>query len=279
MVVGRVGSVPPPDSPTRRAAAPFEHALADADFRARVRRGYAGEHDLLDALWWLSHPDDPGASGAPPPGSLLSVARRTLYAPGHVAGGAERYAAAVERERRDRDSLLAAVAAAGRPARTTSEPSVPIGPSAAIPSPDVASEGAGRLRSWVEGTLVVSLAVMALLGWSRGTGGTAPVGRDGVVVEVNGATGDALAVFEAGDVHSDVRFHRLAVVEGTAVVARRTKGLVCLEVRAGGATSAACHPIAAFRSRGLELPFPTGSEVVDNVRWAPDGRLTLSTIR
>jgi hypothetical protein len=263
---------------------PYEHAMADAGFRARVDRGYAGEHDLFDALWWLSHPDDIAPSGAQSPRQLLSLARRSLYGHEPATPEVERYAIAAERERSDREGLVAAVAAAER-----AEPEPPTGAVETTAPPGVGAMPAvsTRSRSWRfrwGSVLVTALAVVAVLGWSRGPALPGVPARSTVVVEVATDSVDALGLFAgtAGEgPQPRIRSRRLAVVAGTAVIAQLTKGLVCLHLAdpGGRATaSGACRSIAEFRASGLEVPFPTGSAVLDDVRWLPDGRLQLVTV-
>jgi hypothetical protein len=266
-----------------RPVPPYQHALIDADFCARVGREYAGEHDVLDALWWLSHPDDIGPSGASSPRRLLSIARRSLYGHEPAATEVQGYAIAAERERSDRERLVAAVAAAER-----AEPEPPAVEADTGAPPDVAAMPAvpARLRWWRFrwGTvLVTTLAVVAVLGWSRAPALPAAPARSTVLVDVTTDSVDALKLFAgtAGEgPQPRVRTRQLAVVARTAVIARLTKGLVCLnlsDLRDRRTVSGACRPIPEFRTSGLEVPFPTGSAVLE-VRWLPDGRLRLVTV-
>ncbi len=52
----------------------YDRALAEPRFLRAVRDAYAGPGDLLDALWWLEHPHEPGPSGAPPPAATTAEA-------------------------------------------------------------------------------------------------------------------------------------------------------------------------------------------------------------
>jgi hypothetical protein len=133
------------------------------------------------------------------------------------------------------------------------------------------------------GPVVAILAAFAVLGWTRPALDPASAESDGhrsreVVLETRTATSDALSVFAptTASQGAPVRERRLATIAGSTIVAVRANGLVCLELRRGGATSGACRVVAGFRVTGLELPFPTGSGDVGEVRWFPDGRLRLS---
>jgi hypothetical protein len=272
------------DAADRPVLPPYEHAVTDAGFCARVASRYAGEHDLLDALWWLDHPDDLAPSGAPSPRRLLSIARRSLYDRQPAPTDLERYTSAADRERSDRTVLVAAVAAAESAEPEPPEVEVQTDAAQADVAPVPAGPARPRSRSlrfrW-GAVLLTALAVVAVLGWSRGLALPAAIARSTVLVEVSTVPVDALPLLvgTAGKVPEPrVRLRRLAVVAGTAVIARLTKGIVCLELRGRGTMSGACRPVAEFRARGLQLPFPTGSDALDEVRWLPDGRLQLVTV-
>jgi hypothetical protein len=252
----------PPGAAAPRTAAPYEHALADAAFRERVRLGYVGEHDVLDALWWLEHPDDAGPSGAAPPNRLLTIARRSLYGPRPT--DSDHYALAALQEQADRERLLVAVRVA-----------------AAEPPPTAAAAPARRsVVIWAACTAVLgALVAAALLAGDR----PAPVAavappRASVAVELAVVPGDELAADPAGP-RPPVLTRRLATVGDTQILAELTRGLMCLELRTDASGAFTCRSIAAFRLHGLEVPFPTGSDDLEGVQWLPDGRLRLSIVR
>jgi len=48
----------------------YSRAQRDPDFLATVRQAYVGRLDVLNALWWKSHPADAAPDGTP---SLLNA--------------------------------------------------------------------------------------------------------------------------------------------------------------------------------------------------------------
>jgi hypothetical protein len=260
-----VGRVAVSAWPAAGPSAPYERALGDPGFLERVARRYGGRHDLLDALWWLDHPGQPGPSGAAPPLAALAGARRTLYARDTSPGAVARYTAAAAVEAADRSALLEAIAEAER-------------------SQAAAAAGQGDRRprtprGWRGSVLAAVLGGVALLGWSRATQPAPVDAGERVVLEVRTGSGDALAVFRPAPTWERLDERRLAVLGRATVVGQLRRGLVCLELRSGGAASGACRTVTGFRRDGLEVPFPTGSAEVGELRWFPDGRLRISIPR
>lgn len=65
----------------------YERATRDPLFLSAVRKAHAGRWDVLDALWWESHPMDPSPSGsAAPAAQLRDLQRRLFSAAGDAAG-------------------------------------------------------------------------------------------------------------------------------------------------------------------------------------------------
>lgn len=91
----------------------YDRALAEPRFLRAVRNAYAGPADLLDALWWLDHPLEPGPSGARPPAAAAAEARRALYGRTPPANALERYRAAADLEAETRSAVAAALSAIG----------------------------------------------------------------------------------------------------------------------------------------------------------------------
>jgi hypothetical protein len=134
----------------------------------------------------------------------------------------------------------------------------------------------GRGRAWAAATAAVALASLALVGWTRSTTAQAPTPSRVVLIESSPATSDALSVFSSTTAPTyGVMEHRLALVAGTSVIGKLTRGFVCLELQTGSTVASACRTILSFRRRGLDLPLPTGSREVGGVRWSPDGRVRL----
>src|SRR5215212_1191572 len=97
---------------TGGAGSPYERALTEPRFLRAVRAAYAGPDDLLDALWWLEHPLEPGPSGARPPAEEAAAARRALYGRSVPPEALEQYRRAADREAETRAAVVAALAAA-----------------------------------------------------------------------------------------------------------------------------------------------------------------------
>jgi hypothetical protein len=76
-----------------------------------VQAAYVGPDDLLDALWWLEHPLEPGPSGARPPAADAAEARRALYGRSAPHDALQRYRAAADREAETRAAIASALAA------------------------------------------------------------------------------------------------------------------------------------------------------------------------
>lgn len=91
----------------------YERALAEPRFLRAVRDAYAGPADLLDALWWLDRPQEPGPSGARPPAATTAEARRALYSRTPPPDALDRYRAAADLEAETRSAVAAALAAIG----------------------------------------------------------------------------------------------------------------------------------------------------------------------
>ena len=91
----------------------YERAMAQPRFLRAVRAAYTGGEDVLDALWWLEHPDEPGPTGAVGPAAAVAEARRALYARSVPAFALERFRAASEHEIAMRSAILSALVAVG----------------------------------------------------------------------------------------------------------------------------------------------------------------------
>jgi hypothetical protein len=61
------------------AARLFDRASADTDFEQKLRAGYLGRHDVLDALWWLGHPFTTSPRGVMDPASQLRELQRAAF--------------------------------------------------------------------------------------------------------------------------------------------------------------------------------------------------------
>ena len=264
----------PAEPPSDRRVAPYAHALADAAFRDRVERRYQGTHDRLDALWWLQHPQEAGPSGTPSPDLTLRALRSSLYGRSPAEGAVARFAALEAAEAADSEALEAALREAEPlPVATAAAPQPPA-------SEPVPQRRKRRWRRWAAASVAAALGALALAGWARGAGATAAAPDRVLLFETGAATGDALSVFSSGTTpRLGVLERRLALVGRTAVSASLTRGIVCLELQTGRSVAGTCRTVASFSRHGLELPFPTGSSEVGEVRWFPDGRLRLVEAR
>lgn len=65
----------------------YGRARRDAAFLQRVRDADTGRWDVLDALWWHSHPFEPAPSGIPAPAAELRELKRRLFSQDGDASG------------------------------------------------------------------------------------------------------------------------------------------------------------------------------------------------
>jgi hypothetical protein len=77
-------------APAQGDGDPYSRALQDSEFLEHIRSTYVGGHDALDALWWLSHPNDSGPSGAPPPSARLHALQHRLFSANGDSLGSDR---------------------------------------------------------------------------------------------------------------------------------------------------------------------------------------------
>lgn len=64
------------ESPAERL---LEQASGDPEFEAKLRAGYHGRHDVLDALWWAAHPLTSTPRGVANPASALRDLQRAAF--------------------------------------------------------------------------------------------------------------------------------------------------------------------------------------------------------
>jgi hypothetical protein len=97
---------------TGRAAEPagaYRSALSRPRFLRALRAAYDGPDDVLDALWWLEHPLQPGPSGTRSPAAIAAEAQRALYRPSVTEATRARYRAAAERDAASRSAITVAL--------------------------------------------------------------------------------------------------------------------------------------------------------------------------
>lgn len=57
----------------------YLRAQQDPEFLQQVRAAYTGVYDVMDALWWFSHPTETTPSGTPSPSAHLNDLQRRLF--------------------------------------------------------------------------------------------------------------------------------------------------------------------------------------------------------
>jgi hypothetical protein len=283
------------DAPT-----PFERARRDPDYLARLRAAYRGDDDLLDALWWLDRPEEPGPSGAGSPSALLAAARRDLYGPTARPGAAERLGAATLAADHSRAAALAALHQVGL--EVSHRRPTPSPPPDLEPEPPAPHQASAPLlsRRVALGVLVPALAAAAVLGAVAGLSLAGPARKAASAVpaaplvqhfEQTVRGNDALAVFGEPNTAYQIpggldgsldpaTARRLVVLEDSRIIGVRTggfrsSGICLLVVDVDEHVSGSCSPIAAFRKSGLILERPKDRLPADvrRIHWYPDGRV------
>lgn len=274
----------------RATASDADRVAAHPELYAEFVRHYRGAHDPLDALWWISRPNDPAPSGRRSPLDRLKELEAIVYgvpSPNTVAATEELYGLmrTLDAERlMTRTAIEAALAA---------ETQIAAGPSAqpeaSHPEPRTAHGG----RRFGRG---ISLASVAVVGVLLGVVGVTILGSqaDGPSVDASGA----LAIFDEPQLVADLppdalnttQFEALsfrALLDSPPVyVARGESGKeVCLVlVQPTGQTAASCVDAESFPETGLnikgsyqnpgtvDLGNPrSGTFLPVDVTWLPDG--------
>ena len=91
----------PPLSP-HEAELALARASADADWLASLRKAYQGRHDVLDALWWVAHPNTRAPGGLADPADGLRDLQRAVFSRAAAQSPVE-----AEQRLRERQQLLA----------------------------------------------------------------------------------------------------------------------------------------------------------------------------
>ncbi len=256
----------------------------------RFRDAYRGPHDPADALFWLDHPDQPGPSGAPPPGAAALALRRQVYGPDSTPVAAGRLRDLQAQDDRDWIEARRALSIA-----LTEPPPVDAPPENVAPrdvDPDVDAARGRSVRRLLRTGLTALACVAAGLGVGAVVGLLEPGAGDGAVVAVAApvvATADPSIVQRPSGsaVPSGVilnpqivqdSVHRLAAVgaDGTALFAARNRlGNVCL-LAGRSFISAACVSPGDFHRSGVALQWTTDPAGPRRVAiWRPDGSVTL----
>ncbi len=172
------------------SSSPFERASADMAYRARVAAAYDGRRDVLDALWWLEHPDEATPSGRPSPYDEVRRLRAAVYGVDADPRAIDRYGALRAELAGEEAAIRSAVRAAD-----SATPAPTAGASASTP---VETERGGppqapaRRRSWIP-VVIVTAAVLAVgLGVSGAIGAAAP--RAAPSASTRAAAGTSTAV-------------------------------------------------------------------------------------
>ncbi|HAM28115.1 MAG TPA: hypothetical protein DCP11_15845 [Microbacteriaceae bacterium] len=165
----------------------YSRARRDPAFLEAVRKAYAGRRDVLNALWWMSHPAEAAPDGTPSPiDQLRDLQHRVFSADGDSAGDPHAILAIRDLEAElsaEREAITAAVQAAdaGRdghyfPSRTPVETAVgsaiPDEPGFAWTAEETVLPSEGRTRN-----LLVILGIVAALAAGFVVGTQVSVGR------------------------------------------------------------------------------------------------------
>lgn len=142
--------------------AAYTRYLTDPRFAARVRERYRGRHDPADAVWWLTHPDQPGPSGARPPAEQRdALARRAYSREGAADPSLARALADLDAAiAADRGAIEAALAA---PDDFVERPALPVAPVASPPAAATAPRQRTK-RAPVGAVMIVALLIGAIGG-------------------------------------------------------------------------------------------------------------------
>lgn len=270
----------------------YERARRDATFREAVRDAHAGGWDVLDSLWWRTHPLDAAPSGTPSPAARLDELKRTLFAPDGGAGGnadATRdlndLTAELASERAAIESALRAVAAAERGASrrvpAAQEETLSLGTTSLGEITGVAADPPRMLRS---GFLLLSAAVLlgAIVGWQVHAGAAdaaAPVTVRPPATpspRPSPPPAAALAIFDRPQQQSDIpagtlpadfemgtfralgtHFQGMGQTVTTVYAAKSNSGLVCMvALSTADDYLATCALAPQFPAIGLRLYWP-----------------------
>lgn len=244
---------------------------ARATLPGRVRRRPAprGRSGRTSRRSDLEHPSEAGPTGAPSPDGVLAHARRPPYRASPPVGALRRYSVTADRGRDDRASLVRALLDAEPHPSAPQQAAGDHAPPRAAPPPQQRT-----VRRHVPSPVLAVLGVVATVGrirtppprsrprppilrsasrrtWARSTRRWCP--------RLVGST-------------AGCRSGRRPRSAGRPCSACGPQGSsACL--RAGGAGSGACRTLADLRADGLQIPCPTGSPPIGDVRSTPDGRL------
>ena len=277
-----------------------ERVASDPGLLVEFVEHYTGVHDPLDALWWMTHPNDPAPSGRHSPLNELKPLEAVVYGVPSPATAAateqlRRLVQTIESERAaTRAALAASLAAESRAIARATEQADSTHPEQPHPEP---SQREARVqitrRRFYRATVLTSVAVIAaLIGVLAG--GFVGNQREAPAVDTTGA----LAIFDEPQVVADVPPNALnqpqfdvlsfrALVDSPPVyVARAASGQdVCLVlVQPEGKMAASCVDAESFPESGLTIRGSyenpgtvqaddpdTGTFLLVDVTWLPDG--------
>ncbi|TFB71942.1 hypothetical protein E3O06_10975 [Cryobacterium glaciale] len=262
-----------------------ERARNDVSFLHAVRAAYSGTWDVLDALWWQSHPDQLSPAGIASPAVRRRELQRRIFA---ADGDAVNDAAATEllrqlddeirSERAALDRALASVRGELAPSRA--EPSVALDETQTETETETEVDDpqalTNRRRLLVTASLIVAVAIGAVAGAQLTDAGTsaAPIPTATTEPTTTGTRAPALTRLDLPQATTDAP--TASVPEGFVVdsfrllgtppgylapsesvafyAARATSGMVCL-IALGSEIGhlATCVPESNFPTTGLRL--------------------------
>lgn len=202
---------------------PYERALHDPGFLDAVRAQHRGRWDVLDALWWATHPADTAPSGRPAPLVRVEALQKRVFAADADAVGDPDVSRTLQQLQseivRERTLIDAAIVAAhigeGRALAKARLPDAVVGtPAHPVPvpaGPDLAPEraagehaapGGTRLRLAAGFTVAVLLGVVIGGQLAEAASGTVPAAPASMAA-FDPATVPALAIFDRAQVAAD----------------------------------------------------------------------------
>ena len=256
----------------------YERARKDPSFLLAVRTAYVGTGDVLDALWWQSHPDQTSPAGTASP----SVRRRKLQRQIFAADGDSANNAAAAKQlaqldcefRSEHEALTRALAVVGGGVAPAVDD--PIEPADADVDAEAPLPTSTRSRLLLGAGLILAVTIGAVAGAQFTDAGTsaAPIPIATAKPTTTGTRAPALTRLDLPQTTADAptaevpggfvvdSFRLLGTPPGylgpsdsvAIYAARTTSGMVCL-IALGGEVGhlATCVPDSNFPTTGLRL--------------------------
>lgn len=260
----------------------FERAQHDLDFLETVRSMHTGDWDVLDALWWQSHPTSIAPSGNQAPAILLSELQHRVYSANGNAMGDEEAARSLHELKvqiqTEQQAIVNALELASSDA--TKRPAPPLPELIMLNEPEPIPEvplhtAAGRKRFLILGC-TAALIVGVVAGTQLNAGrveATSPIPSSSPTP--SSAKIAALSVFDRAQQPEDIpapvlpntfKLDSFRALNGnlsgqneaaTLFAARSSSNMVCLVVLATGIDYlSTCSTEGEFPASGLRLWWP-----------------------